>query len=136
MKAKLIRLIQEPVQTLSSFLLFDNDVKLLLHCRCLELPDKQNQNNISRIPAGKYCCKLRHSTKYGWHIHIQDVEGRTLILAHFGNYYRDTRGCLIVGNGFTDIDGDGYRDVTSSKKTMKKILAIAPNEFELTIVDE
>lgn len=136
MKAKLIRLVQEDKQTLSSLLFYDDDVNLLLSKKALELPERNNQRSISRIPAGKYTCKLRYSQKYKWHFHLQDVEGRSLILIHFGNYYRDTRGCIIVGNNFKDIDNDGYRDVTSSKKSMKKILKIAPKEFELIIVNE
>lgn len=136
MKAKLIRLVQEEKQTLSSLLFFDDDVNLLLSVKALELPDRDNQRSISRIPAGRYTCKLRYSRKYKWHFILEDVPNRDYILIHFGNYYRDTRGCIIVGNNFRDIDNDGYRDVTSSKKIMKRILAIAPKEFELIIVDE
>lgn len=105
MKAKLIRLVQEKVQTLSSMLFFDDDVNLILSVKVLELPDRENKRSISRIPAGKYTCKLRYSEKYKWHFHVQDVEERSLILIHFGNYYTDTRGCIIVGNSFTDIIG-------------------------------
>lgn len=136
MKAKLIRLVQEKMQTLSTILFFDNDVNLKLTVKALELPDRDNKNSISRIPAGRYICKLRFSPKYKWHYHILDVEGRSLILLHFGNYYFSTRGCVLVGNAFTDINGDGYRDVTSSKKTLKRILEVAPDEFELLVIDE
>lgn len=136
MKAKLIRLVQESVQTLSALLFFDDDVKLLFNCKVLELPNRNNANRISRVNAGRYKCVLRYSVTYGWHYHLLDVEGRTLILIHFGNYYTSTAGCLLVGTDFTDINGDGFRDVTSSKKTLKKILEIASSEFELLIIDE
>ncbi|SFS30890.1 DUF5675 family protein [Lutibacter maritimus] len=136
MKAKLIRLVQEAKQTLDAFLFFDDDVNLIFECKALELPDRNNDNSISRVPEGKYTCKLRYSEKYGWHYILLNVKGRELILIHFGNYYTDTRGCIIVGNAFTDINGDGFRDVTSSKKTLKRILEIAPAEFELIIVNE
>lgn len=136
MKAKLIRLVQEEKQTLSSLLFFDDDVNLLLSKKALELPDRNNQRSISRIPAGRYTCKLRWSEKYKWHFILESVPNRNYILIHFGNYYTDTRGCILVGNNFTDINGDGYRDVTSSKKSMQKILKIAPREFELIIIDE
>lgn len=135
MKAKLIRLKQEDKQTLSSLLFFD-EVNLKLSVKALELADKENKRSISRIPAGKYTCKIRYSEKYKWHFILENVPGRSFILIHFGNYYRDTRGCIIVGNSFTDIDGDGYRDVTSSKKTMKRILRVAPKQFELIVIDE
>lgn len=134
MKAVLNRLAHESEQTLGE-MNFYQEVKNVFSCKILELANKDNQRSISRIPAGKYICVLRWSQKYKWHYHVTNVEGRTLILIHFGNYYTDTRGCLLAGNSFTDINRDGFRDVTSSKKTMKRMLAIAPKEFELTIID-
>jgi hypothetical protein len=135
MKAYLLRLQEDLKQTLSEIIFYDNDVNRVLEIKALELPNRDNKNSISRINAGKYICKLRYSPKYKWHYHLQDVEGRTLILIHFGNYYTNTKGCIIVGNAFTDINNDGYRDVTSSKKTLKRILEKMPDEFELMVVD-
>ena len=134
MKGILKREVHEDKQTLSSLNFFEKD-SLVLSVKALELPDRNNQRSISRVPAGVYKCVLRWSRKYKWHYHLKDVPGRTLILIHFGNYYTDTRGCILVGNPFKDINGDGYRDVTSSKKAMKRILSIAPKEFELTITE-
>ena len=134
LKAVLKRISHENLQTLSTLDFFQND-RNILSVKALELPDRNNQRSISRIPSGDYKCILRWSVKYGWHYHVQAVPERTLILVHFGNYYTDTRGCILVGNAFIDVNGDGYRDVTSSKKTMKRILAIAPKEFKLTIID-
>ncbi len=135
MKAKLIRLVQEDKQTLSELLFYD-EVNLKLSVKALELPDRNNQNSISRIPAGKYMCELRYSDRFGWHYILKDVPNRSYILIHFGNYYTDTRGCIVVGNNFKDLNHDGYRDVTSSRKTMKRVLEVAPKEFELLIVNE
>lgn len=134
MKGIINRLVLEDKQTLGWFYLYD-ELQEVFKCAVLELPFKDNKQNISSICSGIYTAKLRYSEKYGWHYHILDVENRTLILMHFGNFYRDTKGCLLFGNGFTDIDGDGYRDVTSSKKTMQKVLNIAPNEFKILIHD-
>lgn len=132
MKGFVNRIANEAKQTLSRFH-FYNDVKEIFTCAVLELPDRDNQTSISRINPGTYTAKKRWSPKYKWHYHILDVEGRAMILIHFGNYYTDTRGCLLFGNAFTDINGDGHRDVTSSKKTMKRFLDIAPETFEITI---
>lgn len=134
-KSILIRLQQDAKQTLSE-MHFYNGLNHLLTVKALELPDRNNLTSISRIPAGKYVCKLRWSSKYKWHFILEDVEGRSYILIHFGNYYRDTRGCILVGNAFVDINRDGYLDVTSSKKTIKRILALPGNDFNLTIIDE
>jgi len=134
MKALLNRLVHETKQTLGE-LNFYQGVSKVFSCKILELPDRKNQTSISRIPAGTYTCILRWSPKYKWHYHVTNVPGRSLILIHFGNFFKDTRGCLIAGVNFHDINHDGYRDVTSSKKTMKRMLAIAPKTFELTIID-
>ena len=128
------RLSNEAKQTLGRFYLYD-ELKEVFSCAVLELPDRDNQTSISRICSGVYKAKKRWSEKYGWHYHILDVEGRELILIHFGNYYTDTRGCILFGNDFTDINGDGHRDVTSSKKTMNRLLEIAPDEFKVLIHD-
>lgn len=124
----------DAAQTLGHFILY-NLFNVAMQCKVLELPDKENQRRISRIPAGWYTCVLRYSTTYGWHYILLDVKGRDYILIHFGNYKHNTQGCLLFGNDFVDINGDGHLDVTSSKKTMKKLLATAPKEFKLLIND-
>lgn len=134
-KSVLIRLQQDDKQTLSE-MHFYQGVNSLLTVKALELPDRNNERSVSRIPAGRYKCKLRWSKKYSWHFILEDVKGRSYILIHFGNYFKDTRGCILVGNSFTDINGDGYRDVTSSKKTIKRILDLPGDDFELIIIDE
>lgn len=121
-------------QTLGHFLLYDNE-NLVFDCKSLELPDRSNQRNISRIPEGRYRCIVRWSKKFSWHYHVEDVDGRSWILIHFGNYYTDIRGCILLGNDFVDINKDGSLDVTSSKKTMKRLLDVAPKDFVMVIND-
>jgi hypothetical protein len=133
-KATLIRLSQNKKQTLGRFFLFKG-LDLIFDCVVLELPDENNANSISRICAGVYKCVLRTSEKYGLHYHVTDVTGRTLILIHFGNYYTDTRGCLLFGQKFAYINSDGEKDITSSKSTINKLMKLGIEEFELTIND-
>lgn len=128
------RLLHQDKQTLGRFYLY-NDTDEVFKCVTLELPDRGNAQSISSICSGVYTAKLRYSDKYGWHYHILDVEGRELILIHFGNYYTDTRGCILFGNDFSDINKDGYNDVTSSRKTMERFLDVAPKEFKIMISD-
>jgi hypothetical protein len=101
----------------------------------LEPPWKRNANKISCIPAGKYKAVKRASPKYGHHWHIQDVQGRSLILIHSGNRYTHTLGCILVGSGFADIDKDGIIDVTGSVAVMNRLRSILPDEFEVEIID-
>jgi len=128
-KLKLIRLEETQEQTLGY--LFDGLEKLAC---TLELAYKENKFQISSIPKGNYCVKRRWSQKYGNHFHILDVPNRDYILIHAGNYYTQILGCVLVGNHHVDINKDGYKDVTSSKNTMKKLIDSLPNDFELEIV--
>jgi len=121
-------------QSLGHFILYDNE-KIAFECKSLELPDRSNQRNISRIPSGRYRCVLRWSKKFSWHYHVEDVENRSWILIHFGNKYTDIRGCILLGNDFVDINKDGSLDVTSSKKTMNRLLDVAPKDFIMVIND-
>ena len=103
----------------------------------LELPDKDNQQGISRIPAGIYQCKKGKGWKIPYlHIHVLDVPDRSGIRIHRGNYHTDIQGCIILGSDLTDINNDGYVDVINSKKTLNKMLEILPDRFELEIFDE
>lgn len=137
-EAYLCRRSHEDRQTLGHFLLFDG-VDLLFGCKSLELPDKDNQSDISCIPKGRYLCKKRFSNKYGWHYLVCEVDGKQVtgrkwILIHFGNYYHNTLGCILLGQDVTDINGDGYRDTTRSKFTMQLLNAVSDQLFYLNIV--
>jgi hypothetical protein len=131
-KGILDRIVSQDKQTLGWFTLYDG-VKPLITCAVLELANNGNQTSISNICAGEYWVKKRYSHTFGWHFILLDVEAREYILIHKGNYYTDTEGCLIFGHDFTDINGDDYLDVTSSKVTMDKLLEIAPDKWKLII---
>ena len=129
------RLKKSSVQTLGHLTIYDG-ITELFECKVLELPDKENLNRISRIPDGEYTCTNRWSEKYGNHYHVLDVIGRTLILLHSGNYHTQTKGCLLLGKDYYDINNDGHKDVTSSKETMKKLMnATNKKQFKLIIND-
>lgn len=119
-------------QTLGRFYLY-NGTDEIFSCVTLELPNRGNERNISNICGGEYTCKLRHSKKYGWHYQVTNVDGRDLILIHFGNYYTNTRGCILFGKDFADINKDGVKDITSSKSTIKAFMNVAPKEWKLII---
>lgn len=99
----------------------------------LELPNKQNAPNVSCIPAGLYKCKPIVSPSLGPCFDVQDVLGRTFIRIHKGNYTRQIQGCILVGTGIKDIDGDGVLDVMDSAKALDLMLGKLTNEFLLEI---
>ena len=134
----MVRLVNEDKQTLGHFNLFE-DGEVVFSCKSLELPDLDNQTDISCIPKGEYVCTKRFSRDYGWHYLVKELDGehvkaRKWILIHFGNYYHNTRGCILLGQDFIDINQDGYRDVTSSRRTMRTMNKLADVNFRLSIV--
>jgi len=101
--------------------------------KTMELEYNDNKRRISCIPKGTYIVKKRVSKKYGNHFHITDVPNRDFILIHNANYSRELLGCIGVGESFIDLDKDGLKDITNSKKTLAKLVEIMPDEFLLQI---
>ena len=133
MHVKIQRIQKDDFQTLGILTIYDDNNFPKWECRTLELPDKDNQSRISCIPKGAYTVVKRNSAKYGDHFHILDVPNRSYILVHNANYVRQLLGCIAVGLAHTDIDGDGLRDVTRSKSTLRDLNKELPDRFELTI---
>jgi hypothetical protein len=134
MKAVITRENHSDKQIIGTFILRDDEGLKLFMCKTLELPWNENKRNESCIPLGNYKVSTRKSAKYNKHYHIEDVNGRSLILIHPGNYYSQTNGCILVGKSASDINKDGYLDVTNSRETMLKLLKAAPDGFELEVI--
>ena len=133
---KIKRIYKCDKQVLGIMTLFDDLSFPFFEVRTLELPDEKNQIRISCIPCGEYEVIKRWSEKYGDHFHILEVPDRDYILIHSANYYTQLLGCVAVGFSHTDIDGDGYRDVTNSRKALEKLNEHLPKRFDLTIYED
>jgi hypothetical protein len=136
MKAKLIRTYY-PKYTKGD-LTVDNGFT----CDTLELPWLNNASQISCIPKGVYKVVPRQSAKYGRHLHVTNVQGREFILIHWGNYagsnnpatgHPDIKGCILVGYGYADLNGDGLPEITRSKSAFIDLMSKCGEGFELTI---
>lgn len=132
MRLEIKRTFGNDKQTIGQMHVIKND-KAVFTCATLELPWLNNQSRISCIPSGTYEVVKRTSQKFKEHFHITNVEGRSYILIHAGNYHTQILGCVLVGAYFKDINNDGYTDVVSSGNTVKKLLNILPDSFQLTI---
>ena len=135
MRLLLERYPSSKVQTLGTLHIIDENDASIFDAVSLELPWKNNKRRVSCIPVGTYPTIKHVSPKFGKCFWIQDVPGRSEILIHKGNFYTNTLGCILPGADFTDIDGNDYLDVVSSKDTIDELLMILPDKFNITIVD-
>lgn len=124
MYLELKRIQESEKQTIGHLFVRNNANACIAVFSTIELPYRENSRNISSIPVGKYKVVHRWSVKYGHHLHVLDVVGRSMILIHTGNYYTQTQGCILVGYYHSDINADGLLDVVESKKAMAALRAL------------
>lgn len=101
----------------------------------LELPDRENQENISCIPAGVYRCRRVVSPKFGDVFELTQVPGRTHVLIHKANFLMDLRGCIAVGEEFAGTMAQPY--LGDSKSWFDQFMTLLAGEtaFEIAIRD-
>jgi hypothetical protein len=143
MKSATITRIPQDKQTLGKWISYENG-KVIFACDTIELPYLNNRPQISCIPKGVYNVVYRESAKYPRHYYIQDVPNRDLILVHQANFVGsnnpkthkpDLLGCIGVGNGYGDINGDGIVELLRSTPTLNKLIDVMGKEsFKLTIL--
>lgn len=107
-------------------------------CDTLELPFKNNQKNISSIPAGNYDVRLRlareSATRDYLHLMIKEVPDRSYILFHRGNSAKDTEGCILVGRG---IEQDFVKNsVLAMDLLMQEIIYLGGKKIKLIIKNQ
>ena len=76
----------------------------------LELPlifadSGKTRPNVSCIPTGHYHCVRTDSPRFGDTFEVTEVPGRSHILFHKGNTPKNTKGCILVAESFTNIGG-------------------------------
>lgn len=82
--------------------------------QCYTLEDTQREDKIqgdTAIWKGEYEVGLRHVESpltetyrqeydyFKYHLELKGIEGFDNVYIHIGNYPKDTRGCILVGNG-------------------------------------
>ena len=88
-------------------------------CYTIELPWKNNETKVSCIPEGKYFIRKRYSNRFKWHLEIENVDHRNLILFHpANNALRELQGCIAP---VTKLSGPGLG--LMSRKAFEKLKA-------------
>jgi hypothetical protein len=102
-------------------------------CYTLELPWKDNQQNVSCIPQGSYGGFVRTDGKIGWRIELSGVPGnRQNVQIHVGNYPQDTKGCVLIGTGYSN---NAVRDSQTARSKLEAAYkkAGSPLDIQVTI---
>lgn len=88
----------------------------------------------SRIPAGTYTCKPYSGTKYKDVYILENVPDRSAILMHWGNFEKDTEGCILIGESAGMMQNQPA--IMNSKVAFKMFSdLIGKNPFTLEIKD-
>jgi hypothetical protein len=97
-----------------------------LICSTIELPWRANMRQVSCIPEGKYEIRKRYTARFGYHLMVKDVTGRSNILIHaFNNALEESKGCIAP---VSECRGAGQG--TFSRASLKKLTAIVYPELE------
>lgn len=148
-KLYLYRLHQSRLMQTIGFLVCYDTAKGVVHTfNTLELPDRNNRSNISRIPSGGYIAELCKTGKYkDKGLSILSISGgeqlygkdnvRSGIRIHSGNFHTDIQGCILVGEELQDINQDGLMDVAYSYNAVEKLISwIGDDSVDFVIHDE
>ena len=107
----------------------------------LELEWRDNERNVSCIPAGRHALELYepHKESLGvglhdrlgrWCLKVMDVPDRSDILMHVANWAHQLLGCIAVGQS------GGPQSIDHSRKALGLVLAAwREGDRELTIVE-
>ena len=88
----------------------------------LEPAWRENRVGVSCIPPGIYKLRAHQSPRFGPTIDIVGEEPkRNLVIIHAGNDVQHTRGCILPGSDFRNIDGDPAPEVVNSKRTLERL---------------
>lgn len=100
-----------------------------------------NGTFVPKIPDGVYTCvrgqhRLESMTHDFTTFELSNVPGHSNILFHWGNYNKDSAGCILLGSGMANINGTNM--LLHSKDTFDKFMTLQStvNQFTLTVTSE
>lgn len=127
MKVEIIRLEESEEHGTLGVMLLNGEC----FCCTLELPDRDNKANVSRIPNGEYIIEPHNSPHFGSVWIVLNVPNRSHILIHKGNTDDDTKGCILLGQYFGKLKGN--RAVLNSGNTHNEFMRIM-KEYDKAIL--
>src|SRR4051812_29312300 len=103
-------------------------------CVTLELPWRDNQHDVSRIPPGEYTAERFFSPHHNRVVfRLIDVPERDFVELHIGNTAKDSLGCILLGLDYGDVNGEA--GIIGSKAAFLSFMADHPEQrFSLTVI--
>jgi hypothetical protein len=131
---KLIRLWNDKNQTTGTLIVNNEKGQPIFGSLCIERGDRNNQRNVSRVPAGKYRLVFEWSPRFKQNLwELKGVPNRSECKIHPSNFWDQLNGCIAPGVKLKDLDKDGYYDVTQSKPTTSAFQMALKGMSETTI---
>lgn len=102
---------------------------------------RNNEKNVSNIPAGIYPLVREWSPRFKQHLwEFKQVPNRSECKFHAAKFWTHLEGCISPGYYLTDINKDGYQDVAYSKNAMRIFHRVMDKLFpegkaEIQIID-
>lgn len=101
----------------------------------LERGWRNNQNQVSCVPVGKYRLIYEKSPKFNRYLwELYDVPNRQECKFHVANYWKQLNGCIALGKYHEDINYDNDPDVADSKNTLEKLHKALENKTNVKII--
>jgi hypothetical protein len=124
------------IQTTGKLNFHDTTGKKIAQFDTLELSYHLNKRRISCVPCGTYIVEPHLSFRHGRCFKLVNVSGRDNILIHKGNFNHDTKGCILIGQGFRDINNDFQLDVLNSATAMRVLRTVLVSVTTITITNK
>lgn len=131
---KLIRLQGDQSQTMGVLIVQDEKCRPLYVRPCIERGYRDNEQNVSNVPAGLYPIEFEYSPKFQQNLwELKNVPNRSECKIHAANYWFQLNGCISPGMSLSDINEDGYIDVKRSVDALNELHKVMEGITETTI---
>ncbi len=101
----------------------------------LERGWRNNESNVSCVPAGEYPLKLEYSPRFKKDLwELKEVPNRSEAKFHSANYWNQLNGCIALGLKYADINADNYADVVKSVIAMSLFHEVLRGFKEATLI--
>lgn len=131
---KLLRFQGDQNQSMGALIVQDDQCRPLYIRPCIERGYRDNEQNVSNVPANIYPVVLEYSPKFQQMLwEIKDVPNRSECKIHAANFWFQLNGCISPGMSLGDINQDGYIDVRRSVDAVKELHSHLEGITETTI---